>query len=60
MNHRQTHEIYRIIDLKKMRAFNEENCYNLYAYEIIKISLVFSIDHFVLRDQYLFIYHFHN
>ena len=50
-NSGQVHEIYRMIELEKMRALTADDLRNLGAHRIIEIFLVLQSAHLVPRDQ---------
>ncbi len=59
-NHVQVHELYGIIELKKMRTSIVENIRNLDAYRIIEISLILHSAHVVSRDQDKIMFYINN
>ena len=59
-NHRQIHEICRMIKLKKIHASIVENPCNLSTYQIIEILLVLCSANGIPRDQDKFVFYVNN
>ena len=59
-NGRQVHEIYGMIELKKIRALTAENPHNLSAHWIIEISLVLYSTYMVSKNQDKFVFYVNN
>ncbi len=59
-NHGQVYEIYRMIELEKMRTSTAKYPRNLGAPRIVEISSILRSAHIVLRDQEKIVFYINN